>query len=267
MNFLRDFLNNNLNLNWAGFFYGVLSVIIYGTLLFFVKKLIAFGLKRFATRRHRRQNLNVVHITRLIDNMTNVLFWLFFVVIILDATGLDKVFNTLLATAGISSIVIVLAAQTAFKDIIAGISLILENKINVGDYADIDGVTGLITNLGLKSTQIKLEGDEIVIIPNGNIAKIVNYSRNDVNLVIETDVSITNDLDLVKRLILIATQKFKDEFSNSVRNYYIAGVSSQTNEYITYKLICGINWHGYKNLEYKLREYIITELKQNNIVF
>ena len=269
MVFIENFLKNVFENDLALFLYSLISIIIYTLVLIIVKRIVSATIKKVVAGKQKRNSLdvNLVHITKLIDNITNILFWLFFIVIVLDATGLNSIFGALIATAGISTLVIVLAAQTTFKDIIAGISLIIENKINIGDEVDIDGTFGTVVNIGLKSTHIKREGDEIVIIPNGNINKIANYSRDDVNLTLDISVSINNNLDNVKQIILSATGEFKNEFPDAVRGYYIVGISEQSLERIKLKLYCGIRWQNYKELEYKLREIIIITLKDNNIKF
>jgi len=86
-----------------------------------------------------------------------------------------------LASAGILSVIIGLAAQNTLGNLIAGISLLLYRPFNVGDYLQVTAPTGLETGLvesiNLGYTILKTNDNRHVILPNSIMA-----SQTHINL-------------------------------------------------------------------------------------
>ena len=64
----------------------------------------------------------------------------------------------------ISGLIVGLALQDFAKDIIAGITIIVENQYAVGDTVTINGFKGEVIAVGLKTTKIKNYDGEILIL-------------------------------------------------------------------------------------------------------
>jgi MscS family membrane protein len=71
---------------------------------------------------------------------------------------------------GVGGIAVALAAQKTLENIIAGISLISDKAIRVGDFLRIGPTLGTVTDIGLRSTRIRTLDRSIVNVPNGQIA-------------------------------------------------------------------------------------------------
>jgi small-conductance mechanosensitive channel len=101
---------------------------------------------------------------------------------------------TVLAGAGVIGLAVGFGAQTLVKDCISGFFLILDDVIEVGDKADIDGKTGTIEKVGLRVTQLRSFSGELWYIPNGAIAKV----GNPVKVPASTDV--TRALEILRQV-------------------------------------------------------------------
>ena len=88
---------------------------------------------------------------------------------------------TVIAGLGIGGIAIALAAQKTLENLIAGISLISDNAIRVGDFLKIGDTSGTVTEIGLRSTRIRTLDRALVNVPNGQIANstLENLSLRD----------------------------------------------------------------------------------------
>lgn len=76
-----------------------------------------------------------------------------------------------LASAGIMGIAIGFAAKDTLSNLISGVFILADKPYSVGDYVLLQsGVTGIVSNVGLRSTRIRTFDDEEVTIPNGTIA-------------------------------------------------------------------------------------------------
>lgn len=112
------------------------------------------------------------------------------VLVVLDINGVRM--GRYFAGLGIASALIGFALQDPIKDIISGISILLENKFKVGDVVIFGGEIGKVTSFNLKTTTIFMINDERTeIICNGEIKKIARAGDW-----IDIDVPIGYDVDL-----------------------------------------------------------------------
>lgn len=86
-----------------------------------------------------------------------------------------------LAGLGVGGIAIALAAQKTLENVIAGVSLIADQAVRVGDFLNLGDVQGMVEGVGLRSTRIRTLDRTIVSLPNGQIAimKLETLSARD----------------------------------------------------------------------------------------
>jgi MscS family membrane protein len=77
-----------------------------------------------------------------------------------------------LAGLGVGGIAVALAAQKTLENIIAGVSLIADQAVRVGDILNLGDIQGTVEEVGLRSTRIRTAGRTIVSLPNGQIANM-----------------------------------------------------------------------------------------------
>jgi small-conductance mechanosensitive channel len=97
--------------------------------------------------------------------------------------ALRAIGTAILATAGVTSIVLGLAAQNTLGNIISGFSLLLYRPVRLGDeikvYASAGDETGVVESITLGYTTLTMSNNEKIIIPNSVLAGtiIVNYGK------------------------------------------------------------------------------------------
>lgn len=106
------------------------------------------------------------------------------IILCLRVLGLGEQVSSALVAAGIGGLVISFGAQSIVKDMLAGLFLMFEKQFFVGDYVKIAGYEGKVTSIALRVTYLDCAGKK-VIIPNGEIKDVVNYSKTN-NLAIIT---------------------------------------------------------------------------------
>jgi MscS family membrane protein len=77
-----------------------------------------------------------------------------------------------LAGLGVGGIAVALAAQKTLENVIAGVSLILDQAVRVGDILNLGDIQGTVEEVGLRSTRIRTADRTIVSLPNGQIANM-----------------------------------------------------------------------------------------------
>lgn len=119
---------------------------------------------------------------------------------ILSEFGIDL--GPILASAGIAGAAVALAAQSLLKDMIAGITIILENQYRVGDVVQLSGtgfptntpVEGTVQEITLRRTVLRDKDGNVHSVANGSIVEVINrtvgYSK------FHFDFTVPNDTDL-----------------------------------------------------------------------
>jgi len=102
-------------------------------------------------------------------------------ILILALFGVDT--KALLAGAGVLTLIVGLGCQSLVADIVAGLFIMFEGNIQIGDIVVVDGFRGEIISIGIRTTNIKNDYGNIKIINNSNIKDLVNNSR-ELSLVI-----------------------------------------------------------------------------------
>ncbi len=99
-----------------------------------------------------------------------------------------------IASAGVVGVALGFGAQYIIRDVLAGMFLISEGVMQIGDLVRIDGDVGSVERITLRATQIRKFSGELLTIPNGVIARIGNLSRNYGRAIVQVTVPYRADL-------------------------------------------------------------------------
>src|ERR1700730_18674907 len=100
------------------------------------------------------------------------------------------------AAAGLASLAIGFGAQHVVRDFINGFFTVLEDQYVVGDVVRIGDVVGRVEYLTLRRTVVRDGAGALVSIPNGDIGKVANLSRDWGQLFLDTVVAFDQPLDV-----------------------------------------------------------------------
>lgn len=134
----------------------------------------------------------------LIKNTEKYVCAIVFVYYGLSRFGVDT--QTLLASAGILTMMISFGAQDLVKDILAGFFTIFEGTYKVGDYINVGGWFGAVTEIGLRTTKITRYADT-KIFNNSSVRDIVNSDGEVARVKLEVPVSYDTDLTVLRELL------------------------------------------------------------------
>lgn len=114
--------------------------------------------------------------------------------------GMEKVSNSILASAGIGAMAVGLASQDALSNIVGGLFIIFSRPFKVGDFVMVDDIiTGTVVEITLRHTVIRNAENRMILIPNNkmNSSTVVNssYGETATCAFVEVGVSYNTDLD------------------------------------------------------------------------
>lgn len=136
--------------------------------------------------------------------LINVVVWTLTAIILLDNLGVNV--TALMAGLGIGGIAIGLAAQGIFSDLFAALSILLDKPFKQGETIQVGGPTGVVgtvENIGMKTTRLRAQSGEVVVMSNTfllgqQINNFADYTRRRVEMKI--DVIYQTTPELLKKL-------------------------------------------------------------------
>ena len=89
--------------------------------------------------------------------------------------------TSLLTGVGIGGLAVALAAQDTVKNVFGSFTVILDQPFDVGDWVVVEGIEGVVAEVGFRSTKILTFYNSIVTLPNSNLinASVDNYGARE----------------------------------------------------------------------------------------
>jgi small-conductance mechanosensitive channel len=152
----------------------------------------------------RKHNL-AIPATGLSLTVVTVVIWIVGGLIVLS--GLGVAITPLLTALGVGGLAVALALQETLSNFFAGLHLLLEKPLRVGDFVKLEsGQEGYVEDIGWRTTRIRMLPNNTVIIPNNKITQsiLTNYYLPETRMaaLIPISVSYEADPDHVERVLL-----------------------------------------------------------------
>ncbi len=130
-----------------------------------------------------RNLLSRFHLSRglpeLISSMLHYLLLLLVFFFAVNAGGVEL--NKFTVLTGALGVGVGFGLQNIVNNFVSGLILQFERPIHIGDVLDIDGTTGKVTRIGIRSSTVKTFQGAEVIIPNANFisGKVINWTLSE----------------------------------------------------------------------------------------
>lgn len=211
---IRSFLNYGLHLgegeNSVHITVGLLLALV---LALVVTHFLLQGLRRLLTRKMVGDDkLKFITFFKYIK----YLIYVAVVLLTVNAAGVDI---TLLITASAALFVgIGLALQELVQDIIAGVLILVDKSLRVGDIVEVEGKVGKIFEIKLRTTRALTRDDKVLVVPNHKFISdvIYNYTQNHrtTRESVRVGVAYGSDVERVTELLLQAADEQKGVLKN-----------------------------------------------------
>ncbi|WP_433749287.1 mechanosensitive ion channel family protein [Falsibacillus pallidus] len=256
--------------NWAALFVK-LGIIFVKLIAIYIVYLIvkAFGNKVITTGFTQYKNRNNVSESRAhtLESLTKnifsyILIFVFFVTVL-------QVFNiqvtAILAGAGIVGLAIGFGAQGLVSDFVTGFFILLERQVEVGDYVTTGSFSGIVENVGIRTTHIRGFDGTLHFVPNREITSLSNHSRGNMRALVDIGISYEDDIDKAITVLQELCDNIAAEDPNIVDGPNVLGVQSLGSSDVVLRIIAktanGEQW----GVERKLRKAIKESLDANGI--
>jgi len=110
-------------------------------------------------------------IVSLVRRFVEVFIFILVTLIVLHGLGFDV--SAALAGVGIGTLALGLGAQKTFENMFGGVSILFDKVILIGDTCKVNNQTGVVEDIGLRSTRLRTPERTLLSIPNGTMATAV----------------------------------------------------------------------------------------------
>lgn len=145
----------------------------------------------------------------LLKQVVNIFLFVILALVLLMQLGVQV--GPLIAGAGIIGVAVGFGAQYLVRDIITGFFMVLENQIRVGDVVTINGTSGLVEVLTLRTVVLRDGTGTVHVFPHGVVTTLSNATRDWSAYVFNLQVAYRQDTD-------VAVQAIRDVFAELGRD-------------------------------------------------
>ncbi len=194
----------NYRLTTAMIIGGIVAVLIIIFLLWIIKKILFHKSK---AKTYNEGNLYSLY------QIIKYFIWTIGIIIILEILGF-KLHALMAGSAGLL-VGVGLGLQSTFNDFIAGLILLFEGSIKVGDILEVDNHIVCMQSIGLRTSEAINRDNIRIIIPNSLITtnKVINWTHQSRKARFRIDIGVTyeSDVDLVIKLLKESAGEYIDE--------------------------------------------------------
>lgn len=119
--------------------------------------------------------------------------------VLMHYLGLD--IRPMLTALGVGGLALALALQDTLANFFAGIHILAEEPISVGHFIRLSsGEEGVVTDIGWRTTRLRMLSNNIVVIPNTKITSgiLINFSLPEARASVDVPVNVGRDADAAR---------------------------------------------------------------------
>ncbi len=187
----------------------ITTFVIKGLVIYLFVRIVTAIVKFLFRRAQRRQRKIVLDETK-IGFLRQIVITAIYIIgvsaFLSLIPGMEKVSNSILASAGILAMAVGLASQEALSNVIGGLFIIFSRPFKVGDFIKVDDiVTGTIVEITLRHTVIRNIENRMILIPNSKInsSTVINSNFGDTHTCSLVDEGVAYNTDLDRAMALI----------------------------------------------------------------
>jgi small-conductance mechanosensitive channel len=146
-----------------------------------------------------------ISVTSLLLAVVKAVFYVIGILIMLNYLGIS--IAPMITALGVGGLAMALALQDTLSNLFAGVHIMAEQTIRVGDYIRLEtGQEGYVEDISWRTTRIRMLPNNMVIVPNNKLSQSVltNYHLPAREMVLQVPVGVAygSDPDLVERFLV-----------------------------------------------------------------
>jgi small-conductance mechanosensitive channel len=169
-----------------------------------------------------------------LGRFTTYLFFLGALFIGLQSLGVNL--NSLVVFGGAVGVGIGLGLQNVVSNFVAGLILLIEQPIRIGDRIETKETFGDVVQIGARSTWIRTNENVVIIVPNSDFINnpVTNWTANDPNVRISIPLGVgyNSNPEQIRDLLLQATAAHSDVLADPKPDVIFAGYGDNSLDFV-----------------------------------
>ena len=199
----------------------------------------------------------------LIKTLARTVMYVLLALIVASSLGIDV--TGIVALASVATLAVSLALQNMLANVIGGFTLLYTHPFKSGDYVEIAGQSGTVTEIGMSYTKLNTPDNKMISIPNSAVvaAQIINYTTKGTRRV---DITVTASYDAPAELViktLLSTAADERILQEPAAPF--AALDSYGDSSIRYVLRFWVNGSDYWDVYYKVNQSIKTAFDEAGV--
>ena len=174
------------------YYFQITSTALILSAIWIVWRVVRWSLYRVRLRALAHGHAGTGSLMLLGERILKAVIFVLGVLAVLGNLGFNM--STALAGLGIGGLAIGFGAQKTIENLFGGVSVLGDEVFRVGDVCRFGDRTGVVEDIGLRSTRIRTDERTLLAIPNGTVATInlENLSRRD-KILFKTNLSLRSE--------------------------------------------------------------------------
>ncbi|MCJ2177900.1 mechanosensitive ion channel family protein [Novosphingobium sp. 2580] len=196
-----------------------------------VARVMARTSRRITSRAHVRDDLK-----QLVETLVRLVVWIFGTLIALTVAIPSFTPASVFASLGVGALAIGFAFQDIFENFLAGVLIMLREKMNIGDAIKCGGIAGKVEKITLRETHVRQLSGELTVVPNSmlfkNPVEILtdqHLRRNEIVVGVSYDTDLLEAQKVIEQALLSVeaidkdkgTVVFAQEFNSSSVDFLV----------------------------------------------
>ncbi|XUU60035.1 mechanosensitive ion channel family protein [Erythrobacter sp. HA6-11] len=231
---MMETIDSQLSQMWYSFAEAVPSLVIAIVILLVTGIIASFAVKiveKLTGKTDLRPSLQ-----NLMETLIKLGVWLVGLMVAAIVVFPDLTPASLVAGLGIGAVAIGFAFQDIFENFLAGVLIMVREKMRIGDVIECEGITGKVEHITLRETHVRKLSGELTVVPNSilfkNPVEILTdkgQRRHEVDAGVSYDTDLDRAADIIRKAVEgsdgVDTEKgidvFAYEFGASSVNYKV----------------------------------------------
>lgn len=170
----QEFVVHAIDLVWS-----YVPNIIVAVIIAIVGRLVVRFINKMVRNFFERKDYDLT-LESFLQSFINIVLHVTLIVLVVTQLGVKT--SSLVAMLGAAGLAIGLALQGALANFAGGILILFFKPFKVGDWISAQGVDGSVKEISIFSTKLNTFGNQIAVIPNGQLANgnIINYNAEPI---------------------------------------------------------------------------------------
>ncbi len=227
---------------FLGFMGKILKCILLIVVGILANYILKSGISKILKRTQTSYSDRKIHtIATLASHAIKYIIYFVVIIEILQIFGIDP--RSILTIAGVLSVAVGFGAQSLVKDIITGFFILLEDQFAIGDIVSIEGKSGKVESMSLRTIRVRSGDGDLHIIPNGEIKIVTNMTHGFNRAVVDLSVAYSENIEQVISVLEDEMSLFSKENTKIINKPNVLGITAFGNSAIELRIVadCAVN--------------------------